>query len=856
MEEKKLSLDELLEKANEENQRQISDLSDFVPEYKETKSKIVLPSDSTEEDKDQNKDTSVSEEDEIIGKYSQRVKVEIDPRMSTESLRQSLAAMMEKDKELVSYYNNDGTEHRNKKYDELYALINTATDINVKRRAVAFPSKAESHFVSEESLEKPAQYRQQNLFGGDDTITFKPAADANGSQGFDEAYDNLSKKIESGEINFAEDENEDQLTLTDDTPAIKPVEDGIGEQLAKNAEEKEKRDKKDYDLMYAFQMMNDDKEAEKAFDDQLNAVIKTRKDRKKQPKEQAPEPEYTDRSQNGDIDDMLRRRVKSSRIKTVLCAVLTLFILYLELSFKGSPMHPAFLQPGRNGLLYILIDIQALCLIGIVMQDSLIKGFTSLFSRKSTAESVMSVSMAVSIAYAVVTALSDGKAITNGLVCLPAACTAFACSLIDYLTAQKDVNCFRVVASQRPKYVSEKLRNTAREGTEFYKYLLDDSELYTVKRTDFVDGFLSRINRRPEGEDLFGFLILVISVAGAALFGIQNYLGMSVYEAYTAFTKLVLFSLPVSAFFIINLPVVAANIFAKKSGSALIGRAVSEEYADASVISFADTEVYPSNKVKITSIKTYGDYRIDHIICDLARVFSFIGGPLKDVTSKMMSGGDISYRSARLIESASDGICVVIDGKEMFLGKKTYLRRYRFETPVDAKDDRFEETGGSIMYVTLDDMLVAKVYSRYNISDQFVDLLRNMYRAGMCVGVKTVDPNITDALLERTVRYKKCPISILKAGEVGDVEGHSPRIDSGIVSTSSLHTFLKMFIVCDKVRHIVRSNGFINVLSIALAFFVSFFLASTGQLSTVQSFYPVLFQLLWLLPIGVISFIL
>ena len=160
------------------------------------------------------------------------------------------------------------------------------------------------------------------------------------------------------------------------------------------------------------------------------------------------------------------------------------------------------------------------------------------------------------------------------------------------------------------------------------------------------------------------------------------------------------------------------------------------------------------------------------------------------------------------------------------------------------------------MFVTMNDMLIAKVYVRYRISEQFNSLLRDMYRAGMCVGIKTVDPNITTALLERTVRYKKCPISILKAGEVGDVEGHTDRIDSGIVSTASLHTFLRMFIVCDKVRHVTRSNGFINILSIVLAFFVAFFLAFTGELATVSSFYPVLFQLLWLLPIGVISFIL
>lgn len=848
MEEKKPSLSELLENADAENQRKINDMSGFEPVMPETPDPAALPEESSSETADG--DPAVSEEDEIIGKYSQRVKKDVDPRTSTENLRESLAALMEKDKDLVNYYS--GGERKNKKFDELYTLINTASISNVQRRSASFPKEADGHFVSEDEVEKPAEYKQEKLFGDDDTQIFKAASDTGDVKSFDEDYESLGKKIESGEISFTEEENEDQLALTDDTPAIVAPD----EQQKKDAEDKEKRDKKDYDLMYALQMMDaDGGEAPERDEKPTVPEIPDRKERKRR-KEAAPQFEYTDRSQNGEIDDMLRRRVKESRLRFVLTGVLMLFILYMELSTRDSSLHPSFLKPGRNGLLYILIDLQLLCFDAIVMRDAVLRGFASLFKRKPTAESVMSASMLLSAAYAVVTAVVDKGAVSFGLICLPAALAAFCCALAEFLTAVKDLNCFKVIAGHRPKYVAEKLHNTAREGTEFYKYLLDDSELYTVKRSDFVDGFFSRVNRRPESEDLFGFLIAVIIVAAAALFGLQMYLGKSVYESYTAFSKLAVFALPVSSFFIINLPVISANRIARKDGSALIGNAVGEEYADASVISFADTEVYPSSRVKIISVKTYGDSRIDRVICDIARVFGFVGGPLKEVTANMLSGGDISYNSARLIESAADGICVVIDGKEMFLGKKSYLRRYRFETPADPKDERFEETGGSIMYVTMNDVLIAKVYIKYKISEQFNGLLRDMYRAGMCVGIKTVDPNITTALLERTIRFKKCPISILKAGDAEDVEGRCDRIDSGIVSTASLHTFLRMFIICDKVRHVTRSNGFINVLSVALAFFVAFFLAMTGGLSSVGSYYPVLFQLLWLLPVGVISFIL
>lgn len=54
-------------------------------------------------------------------------------------------------------------------------------------------------------------------------------------------------------------------------------------------------------------------------------------------------------------------------------------------------------------------------------------------------------------------------------------------------------------------------------------------------------------------------------------------------------------------------------------------------------------------------------------------------------------------------------------------------------------------------------------------------------------------------------------------------------MDSGIVTNASMHTFLKMFILCDKVRHVTKSNGVIHILSVLLSLFVAFFLTFHGR---------------------------
>ena len=50
---------------------------------------------------------------------------------------------------------------------------------------------------------------------------------------------------------------------------------------------------------------------------------------------------------------------------------------------------------------------------------------------------------------------------------------------------RKDYHCFKVASTS--KYVAEKL--TGNTKGEKCKYLFDDSEIYTTRKTEFVEGF-------------------------------------------------------------------------------------------------------------------------------------------------------------------------------------------------------------------------------------------------------------------------------------------------------------------------------------------------------------------------------
>ena len=828
----KFNISDILEAAAAENDRQLQ--TEYTPPVQEEPEKAPDPAPEIPEEAPVGCET-----DELIGKYS-RKPAAVDKKTSTDSLRESLADSMANDKEILSYYRTLAGRKKSRKVEELYNLINFATENDLKERSELETVKPDSHFTVADGKEREPREHQQHFSGFEDTMLVDTEGVNDPVADYDEDYGALSEKIESGELDFTDNSDTRQIPLINDKPPVKP------------ADAAPEMDDKDKNLLRVLNIGQKDS-PEPEFEGPKKAVKKYgRKEKVVSPR---PAYEYVDRSQNSEIQEMLTKATRSALTKLVITFILCLGVLYLELASADSPMYSVYTRPGRFGVLYLLVDFQVLCFIAITLLDSMKKGCVGLFRGKPCGESVFFMLFAAAAAHSVFTAFMNPAA-DKGLFCLPCAVCGVCCALVKYLECRKDYHCFKVVAATRSKYVAQKLRGDTKEAVEFYKYLFDDSEIYTTRKTAFVEGFFRRLHTRPESESLSGFAILLSLIVSLGLGVYLGVTGTGLYESVTQSVQVLCFALPVTSLFIISLPVIKANLVGKRNGSAFIGNAVGEEYADASVISFSDTEVYPSNLVKVSSVKVYGDNRIDRILYDIAEVFAFAGGPLRAVTGSMITGGVKAPEAARLIESAPDGICVVINGIELFLGKRDYMRRYRYNAPYDSADASFERVNGSVMYVVKGGELIAKVYIKYHINPQFNSLLRDLYKAGMCVGIKTTDPNITGGLVERSVKFKKTPISILKAGDVGDVDAECERVDSGIVANASLHTFLKMFIVCDKVRHVTKANGIINMLSLAVSFFVSLFLALTGQLTGLPSWYQAVFQLMWTLPVWVVSFLL
>ncbi|MBO4452565.1 MAG: hypothetical protein J5793_01390 [Clostridia bacterium] len=799
------------------------------PEKEKSDGKKTKPKKRTKVTKRINAETA-----EIIDKYST---YDGEKKMSdTQKLREKLAKQSEGEA-LLGYIADDKTHVAGERVEKLYEMINDAKTRTMSDAEKKPPEWMDTHRFTEDVGYSAPVYTQEQMFPMGESIKVGAEEREDRTAEYDEEYDSLTEKVTGAELTFSGDEeHEGQIRFIDDDESLAVL----------GSEFLDETDKK---LRVAFDMMNDDGTYEKA-------AKHSEEERKRGKDERASEKtiRYTDRSQNNTVAAMYRKKVRRSLIKIILIAVFTAGILFLEIATKNSSIHNEYTRQGKYGMLYVLIDLQLLFFIALTLLDAIKHGIKGIFSLHLNTDSLLVVSVFFAAAYSVVIIFTDPSAADLKLYNLPAAFAALCSAVMTFLTAKKDYRCFRVIASKRVKYAACELTGGTREADEFDKYLFEDSEIYTVRRAKFIDGFVERTEKRSKFEDVFNFLIPVIFFAGAVLFVVMMIMGRPLVESYASFSVLIASSVPASAFFMISLPSIFANRVAAKHQSAFIGNAISEEYASATVLSFADTEVYPSSLVKITNIRMYGDYRIDTVLTDLAKLFGYVGGPLAKVLSGTLSDKVDKPSSIRLIESAADGLCVAMEGRNYFLGKRTYMRRYRFEAPVDDGDDAYERAVGSIMYVIINEHLAAKLYIKYSVNPLFDSLLKDMYKAGLCLGIKTLDPNISNDLISNAIKFRKCPISVLRGMSPDDVIGEVDRVDSGIACNSTLHNFLKMFALCEKTRHVTKSNVIISIVSVFLSFAAIAFLAVTGGMSAVSSLHALAFQLFWLLPVWSISY--
>lgn len=564
--------------------------------------------------------------------------------------------------------------------------------------------------------------------------------------------------------------------------------------------------------------------------------------------------EYTSKEQDGYILMNLRKSAMSCMSKMMFTLIAFIVCLYFETAAVTSIPGPAFLEAGKFGVTYSMAMLQIM-FIGVILNlDGLKRAFKGLRPSKSSVESFAAIICIVCTLHSVLSAIFVGTDPSLRSFCAVGCFALFMLSVNSFIKAQTTLSAFCVVASKKTKYACRELDRNVEEAAAFENYLDEDSVIVTVGKSSFVEGFFKKIQKIPYTSKC-SFKRICTALCVSAVFGVvYGFISADLYSGICGFTVVSLMSLPVSTLLMTALPFFNASSKLYETQTAFIGEAVCDAYDDTNVISFDDTEVFNPKAVKVSSIKTYGDNRIDKVIVYMARIFDEAKGPLSYVFANSVQDIDEAVGKARIEHFYSGGIKASIDERVVLVGTGEYMLENEFVPVEDNIDETFTGSMGSIMYMAIDGTLAAKFYIKYSVNTEFEKTLRAFYDAGVCVAVKTLDPCVTTELVSGFLKGSNYPFAVVNKGSEGtQMSAVSEKTDGTVVSLSGVHNFIKGFIKADKLRNIYRTNSVFTAIASVLGFVISALAVVLLDNLVAGVFFMVVLQFIWCLPLMIVS---
>ena len=738
------------------------------------------------------------------------------------------------------YYNATHSASIEDKVNELCRLADVGfdEDLSEENEEVKTPS------YSEKELKKIKKNRRRGIVSDDDMVMLADASESEENFAYEqmpkiteqvvmpEPEKNTEQIEEDVKIYTPDDEKEDDVKVFDKSDIAENDEEQNEEQDEEQNEEQDDESDEEEDVL--IKALGKGKSS-KFFENML---------------ENQPDAEYTERAQEGVILKGLRARAIKSTFSVILTVIVAAFCIYFETAAGTKSAHPSMFEPGKFGITYALSMLQ-LMFFGIIFNlEGMKRAFKGLRASRTSVEGFAAASCVVCTLHTLLSCIiaSDNPNLVS--LCSVGCIMLVFLSVNSFVKAYTSLTAFCVAASKAPKYSLGNLDKASLEARAFEKYLDSDTSVVTVEKSTFVKGFFKKINALPVS--CAGGLKLIVPVTVIAVVAgiVKGVLAQDIYSGIVTFTTIALASFPANALVITALPFLSASAKAKKLQTAYIGEAASDSYRTVGVISFDDTEVFPAKSVKVSSVKTYGENRIDKVILYMAKIFDKLEGPLSYVFANSVHGmEEQNFVEAQIIEHFSDGISVKIEDREVLVGTGAFMRLYDIETPLDNIDESFMHSLGSIMYMAIDGTLAAKFYIKYAINRNFEQVLHSFYQAGICVGIKTLDPCITTELVNGSLRGSNYPVSVIKKHSQSDsMTNVNDNTESAIISLSGAHNFLKAFIKLDNLRNVYRSNSIISIFASIIGLVLSAFFCFAGVTSAVSLTFVVAFQLFWCIP--------
>lgn len=498
----------------------------------------------------------------------------------------------------------------------------------------------------------------------------------------------------------------------------------------------------------------------------------------------------------------------------------------------------------------LLIDLQCFLLLCLVGYRPILRGFAALRHGQVLPETLTA--LAATVCVAAQTALYLMQPLHPWSVCFLGGCLIGASVLTDYFRTASLVSLIRVYTHNGYRYTARLSDLTddpviaAAVGDAAQGIRLD------AEPASDVGGFSGASRNRRENTALNLSVLALAALAALVDFIVLTLMGRgtdyALWSAVTVFSA----AMPLAVFGVHGILFALMGRHAADERVGVADEAAVDAFADASLYTFEDTEAFPSGSIQIKGIKLRGDFRLDRALYLVSGVFSRLGGPLNGVFGT--STADIEIPEDVVIRSIDDGgVESRINGEDVCVGTKEYMASLGIPAYHDSDDARSVEENNMVLYVAYRTQICAKFYIKYEINPAFEANVDLYSKNGITSVIRTADPLINRALLDR--------ISYISDRNIVIVKKTVAMLDDGacIPRTSDLMTCgprrgLRGMPICFRAyRHHRRFQHILTAVAAAVnAVAVPVGMALIGRNAFMETpIWGTILQLFWALPAAV-----
>lgn len=534
----------------------------------------------------------------------------------------------------------------------------------------------------------------------------------------------------------------------------------------------------------------------------------------------------------------------------IFAFALLIYELLLMFDFPSS----GALNIHRYPVVGIMLSLQLLVLSAALSWRQILDGLRDAITFAPSGASLPSFAVLMTICYDIVMALiapNTGLQLYN----FPAALCLFFLVLNDYFNLSREIRAFHTIATKAPKYAVSTAEINSESSPE--KEMMDifagndeqpQEKVLDARKVGFVENYFRRSNiysRKDRRLNLVIFPFLALAIALGIVSFVTNKSGVT---AFNISILTILIGMPISMLFNRSYPMYGAAKVAFEKDAAIIGEESVEEYADASAVTFHDSEVFPVEATITRGIKLYDNNAIYYVLYHLTSLYSKIGGPLKtrleQATAEMGHSEDV-----QIVRIAEKGVEAVVDGKvHVLAGQAEFMSENQIPVGNDPDDEKMSQEGCSTLYLVLDGVLSAKLYVQYDIDHTFEDVIATLASEKMEAVIYTCDPNIDGDLLAARLGDEDFAARIVKCSSPEENEAYTESAEGGVVARHSLLSLASALTLCNKIRRVRKTSKTVSTVSMVISIIMMIFLALFSSKLGVPSVYVALYQIFWMLP--------